>query len=155
MNPTATTIPEQTHSAQTRRTEQTRGTEANPAQTLPGLLRAHAAGLLADLAAVDLLIAHRYWLTRPGFTARFVHPVTAPDGHADGHRIGAWIDWQAAITALQHRQLPCSGSEADMLRIAASLATGTPVILREVLGGLDHANIAAVTSAITAANGTH
>jgi hypothetical protein len=42
-----------------------------------------------------------------------------------------------------------------MLRIAASLATGTPVILREVLGGLDHANIAAVTSAITAANGTH
>ena len=42
-----------------------------------------------------------------------------------------------------------------MLTIAASLATGTPVILREVLGGLDSANIAAVTTAITAANGTY
>ena len=114
-------------------------------------MRAHAAGLLADVAAVDLLIVHRYWLARPAFATRFVHPVTA----ADGHPTGAWIDWQAAITALKRGQLPCSGSEADMLRIAASLAIGTPVILREVLGSLDHANIAAVTSAITAANGTH
>ena len=44
------------------------------------LLRTHAAGLLAQTAAVDLLIAHRYWLTRAGFTARFVHPVTTDDG---------------------------------------------------------------------------
>ncbi len=145
MNPSATRVPEQSS-----------GTAATapqtPApQTLPGLLRAHAAGLLADVAAVDLLIVHRYWLARPAFATRFVHPVTA----ADGHPTGAWIDWQAAITALKRGQLPCSGSEADMLRIAASLAIGTPVILREVLGSLDHANIAAVTSAITAANGTH
>jgi hypothetical protein len=41
-----------------------------------------------------------------------------------------------------------------MLRIAASLAAEVPIILREVLGGLDHTNIAAVTTAITAANGT-
>jgi hydrogenase/urease accessory protein HupE len=52
------------------------------------LLRTHAAGLLAQTAAVDLLIAHRYWLTRAGFTARFVHPVTTDDGR----HIGAWID---------------------------------------------------------------
>lgn len=120
------------------------------AATLACLLRAHAAGLLSDTAAVGLLIAHRYWLTHPAFTARFVHPVTA----ANGHPVGAWIDWQAAITALQRGQLPCSGSEAAMLRIAASLATEAPVILRDVLGGLDRANIAAVTTAITAANGT-
>lgn len=75
MNPSATRVPEQTPGTQTC------GTEANPPQALPGLLRAHAAGLLADVAAVDLLIAHRYWLARPAFTARFVHPVTAADGH--------------------------------------------------------------------------
>ena len=41
-----------------------------------------------------------------------------------------------------------------MLRIAASLAADLPLSLREVLGGLDATNIAAVTTAITAANGT-
>lgn len=118
--------------------------------TLARLLRAQATGLLAGLAAVDLLITHRYWLTRPVFTARFVHPVTA----GDGARIGAWIDWPAAITALQRGDLPCSASQAAMLRIAASLGADLPVALRDVLGGLDATNIAAVTAAITAANGT-
>lgn len=139
MNPSVTTIP-----------DETAGTEAGTPPGLPGLLRAHAAGLLSDIAAVGLLIAHRYWLARPAFTARFVHPVTG----GDGHLIGAWIDWSAAITALQRGELPSSRSEADMLRIAASLAADLPVILRDVLGGLDRANIAAVTTAITAANGT-
>ena len=41
-----------------------------------------------------------------------------------------------------------------MLRIAASLAAGTPINLRQVLGGLDRATITAVTTAITTANGT-
>lgn len=139
MNPSATTIP-----------DETAGTEASTPPDLPGLLHAHAAGLLADTAAVGLLIAHRCWLARPAFTARFVHPVTG----GDGHPIGAWIDWPATITALQRGELPCSRSEGHMLRIAASLATDLPVILRDVLGGLDRANIAAVTTAITAANGT-
>ena len=101
--------------------------------TLAWLLRAHATGgRLADTAAIDLLISHRYWLARAAFT-RFVHPVTT----AEGHHIGAWIDWPAAITTLQHGELPSSASEADMLRLAASLAHGLPVALREVLGGLD------------------
>lgn len=130
--------------------DETAGSEETTPQAMPGLLRAHAAGLLADTAAVGLLIAHRYWLARPAFTTRFLHPVTADDGHP----IGAWIDWPAAITALENGELPSSGSEADMLRIAASLAADLPVILRDVLGGLDRANIAAVTTAITAANGT-
>ena len=108
---------------------------------LAGLLRAdrwsarrHRGGEPAD--------RHRYWLTRPAFTGRFVHPVTA----ADGHLVRAWIDWPAAITALDHGELPSSGSEAHLLRIAASLGTGTPIVLREVLGGLDPTNITAVTS---------
>jgi len=118
---------------------------------LAGLLRAHAAGRLADTAAVNLLITHRYWLTQPAFTDRFARPVTA----ADGHRVRARINWAAAVTALDRGQLPSSGSEADVLRIAASLGAGTPISLRQVLGGLDRANITAVTAAITAANGTH
>jgi hypothetical protein len=123
----------------------------NPAEpdTLAWLLRTHATGgRLADTAAIDLLISHRHWLAQAAFT-RFVHPVTT----ADGHHLGAWIDWPAAITALQHGELPSSASEADMLRIAASLAHGLPVALREVLGGLDADNITAVTTALTTANG--
>jgi hypothetical protein len=89
-------------------------------------------------------------LTRAGFTARFGHPVTTDDGR----HIGAWIDWAAAVTALEHAELRCPASEATMLRIAASLAADLPLSLREVLGGLDRTNIAAVTTAITAANGT-
>jgi hypothetical protein len=122
-----------------------------PPQALAGLLRSHAAGLLADTAAVDLLIGHRYWLARPAFTARFVHPVSAAAG---AQPTGAYIDWWDAITALGRGELPCSGSEADMLRIAASLGAELPITLRQVLGCLDHTNITAVTTAITAANGT-
>ena len=130
--------------------DQTADAKTATPHTLGGLLRAHAAGLLADTAAVDLLIRHRYWLTRPAFTTRFVHHVTT----GDGRRIGAWIDWPAAITAPERGDLPCSSSQADMLRIAASLGADLPVALREVLGGLDDANVAAVTTAITAANRT-
>jgi hypothetical protein len=40
-----------------------------------------------------------------------------------------------------------------VLLIAASLAEGIPVSLRENLGSLDRRNITLVTDAITAANG--
>ena len=40
-----------------------------------------------------------------------------------------------------------------MLLIAASLAEGTPVSLRDGLGSLDRRNIALVADAITTANG--
>ncbi|MGH9260956.1 MAG: hypothetical protein ACRD08_13855, partial [Acidimicrobiales bacterium] len=71
-----------------------------------------------------------------------------------GHRVGACIDWAAAHEALQRGQLPCSASEAAILAIAASLAAVLPLSLRAALGGLDRTNIAAVTTAITAANRT-
>lgn len=127
----------------------TGGAPVQPA-TSAHLLRAHAAGLSAQTAAVDLLIAHRHWLTHSVFTDRFIHPITTDDGR----QCGAWIDWAGAITALEHDELPCSASEATMLRIAASLATDLPLSLRAVLGGLDATNIATVTTAITAANRT-
>jgi hypothetical protein len=136
--PSASTIPDKAAASPT------------PPPLLGELLRAHAAGLLAEAAAVDLLITHQHWLARPAFTDRFIHPVTS----SDGRRTGAWIDWQAAITALEDSELPCSGSEASVLRIAASLGAGLPVALREVLGCLDSINIAAVRAAVTAANRT-
>ena len=100
---------------------------------------------------MDLLIGHRYWLARPVFTARFVHPVNAADG---AEPTGAYIDWPGAITALERGELSCSGSEADMLHIAASLGADLPITLRQVLGCLDATNITAVMTAITAANST-
>ena len=38
----------------------------------------------------------------------------------------AAIDWQAAVTALDHGLLPCSSGERHVLRLAASIAAGTP-----------------------------
>lgn len=130
--------------------DQTANADATTPQAIPGLLRAHAAGLLTEVAAIDLLTTHRYWLTRSAFTARFIRPVTADDGQ----HIGARLDWHQAAASLHDGELPCSRSEADMLRIAASLGAGLPVVLRDVLGGLDRTNIAAVKAAITTANGT-
>jgi hypothetical protein len=45
----------------------------------------------------------------------------------------AWIGWGAVITALDSGQLPSSGTEKRMLRMAASLAGGYLVSLREKL----------------------
>src|SRR5260370_4905242 len=66
----------------------------------------------------------------------------------------AGIDWQAAVDGLAGGGLACSGSEAGLLRVAASLAGGVPVSLRAVLGGLDHVNVALVARAVLHANGT-
>jgi hypothetical protein len=57
------------------------------------------------------------------------------------------------VSSRRH-QLSGTGSEAAILRIAASLADpAIPVRLARVLGSLDHHNIQLVTAAITRANG--
>ena len=65
----------------------------------------------------------------------------------------ASIDWPAAITALDTGNLPCSGGEQRMLRLAASLADGIPVDLRDTLTGLDNHNISLVIAAVLHASG--
>jgi hypothetical protein len=60
----------------------------------------------------------------------------------------AWIDWDAVITALDGGRLPASGGEKRIIRIAASLAAGYPVSLRDVIPGLDQRNLELVTIAI-------
>ena len=116
---------------------------------LPGALISHAAGLTSASAAAELICAHRTWLTRTDFTTTCVHAGTRHDQHPY-----ACIDWELAIAALDSHHLPCTPSEAGILRIAASLGDHhIPVHLARVLGSLDHTNIALVTTAITHANG--
>jgi hypothetical protein len=109
----------------------------------------HASGLTGPTAATGLLAEHQKWLTRLDF-----QPFIQHGRRHDTAEPIASIRWRAALTALNQGRLPCSGSEADILRIAASLAAATPVRLRNVLGSLDHRNIAHVVKAIALANDT-
>ncbi|MGH3401308.1 MAG: hypothetical protein ACRDRJ_02145 [Streptosporangiaceae bacterium] len=60
----------------------------------------------------------------------------------------AEIDWPAAVSALGTRDLPCSGGEERMLRLAASIADGIPVSLHDTLTGIDDRNIELVITAV-------
>ena len=90
------------------------------APALQAALRACAAGLYPLEAGVDLLIAHAWLLDRSDFRDRFVH-------HGISITDMAEIDWAAAINALDTGELPCSGGEGRILRLAASLASGIAV----------------------------
>jgi hypothetical protein len=123
--------------------------EAIPAGQLACLLYDAADGLCADIAAVMLLDRHGHFLHDPAFR----RIIAAGSCLTTGQPL-AVIRWNAAITALEAGQLPCTGSERAILRIAASLADPRIAVrLRENLGSLDARNIALVTDAITAANG--
>jgi hypothetical protein len=112
---------------------------------LESALRACAAGIYTLEAGVGLLIAHDIFLHRADFTGRFIHHgISITDGTTEM----ADIDWAAAATALDTGKLPCSGSEHRILKLAASLAAGTPVSLRDTTTGLDRHNIQRLTSAI-------
>jgi hypothetical protein len=113
--------------------------------TLTGALRACAAGLYPSEAGTELLIRHGGILTREDFRA-CVHTGTSI---TDGTTPMAWIDWDAAITA----QLPLSGGEHRILQLAASIAAGIPVSLRDAIPGLDTRNLELVITAIRHAAG--
>lgn len=115
-------------------------------------LRYHASGLDAQFAAVNLLIEHGIFLNRSAFLDEFVRVAATYPGCAWPYT--ARIRWGAAVTALNQHRIACSSSEADILRIAASLGGNAPVRLRQVLGVLDTTNIARVVEAITLANGS-
>jgi hypothetical protein len=120
-----------------------------PADWLALLLEDTAAGICADAAAVGLICSHGHFLDQPGFR----RIIAAGSSACSGEPV-AVIRWRAAVHALEHGLLPCSTSEAAILRIAASLGDdAVGVHLRSVLAGLDSRNIALVTAAITAANG--
>ena len=112
---------------------------------LAAQLRAWARGIYPDEAGAEMLIGHAVFLHRADFTSRF----TSIRG--DGAGLAA-IDWPAAIAALDD-SLPCSGGENRMLRLAASLAAGPPVNLRDALTGIDDRGTQLVIQAVRHASG--
>jgi hypothetical protein len=100
-------------------------------------------------AAVELLIGHRSWLYCEDFIGSFVEMYASPVGG----RSMAFLDWQAAARALGSGRLACSHSQGQVLRVAASLAEGIPVDLREAVSGLDERNLALVADAVLHAGG--
>jgi len=110
---------------------------------LPAALRAGASGILADEAAVGLLITHARWLDRADLT-RFITVTVS----ADAAIRTAALDWPAAIAALNAGDLPCSAGERRMLHLAASLADHTAIHLGDTITGLDHPNTQILIQAI-------
>ncbi len=116
---------------------------------LAGALRACAAGLCHDEAGAELLIGHGTFLRRPDFAA-FICTGTSI---TDGTTLMASIDWDAAITALHAGNLPASSGERSILQLAASIAAGTPVALRDTITSLDNTNLELLITAIRHAAG--
>jgi hypothetical protein len=114
---------------------------------LAAALRACAAGLYPLEAGTELLISNGTFLRRGDFTTWFI-----TRGTSGGAPMAA-IDWDAAITALNSGDLPCSGGERRILQLSASLAAGTPVSLRGTVTGLDDHNTARLVTAIRHAAG--
>src|SRR6266566_7607102 len=112
-------------------------------------MRVWAKGLLSVEAAVELLIGHRSWLFRGDFLA------IAVESGRDvlGGREMAAVDFAAAAGALEAGVLACSGGEGRVLRIAASIAEGVPVDLREAVTGLDEGNAVLAAAAVLRAAG--
>ncbi|MEW9556372.1 hypothetical protein [Nonomuraea sp. NPDC050783] len=111
--------------------------------------RAWARGSYVLEAAVELLIQHGVWLNRPEFRRYAIDYVTATYNRVPY----AVIDWQSAHAALVRGRMPCSGSEAAVLRIALSIADGLPVELGPSITYLDATNLARVLAAIAHASG--
>ena len=105
------------------------------------------AGIYCEEAAVGLLIGHRWWLCREVFLAECVQLRATEVG------VFACVDWTAAVAALESGRLGCSRSERRVLLLAASLAEGVAVDLRDVLTGLDDATAALVANVIAHASG--
>jgi hypothetical protein len=120
------------------------------ADDLTAALRACAAGTYPLEAGVALLISNGTFIHRPDFTSRFI---TTGTSISNGTTLMADIDWDAAITALNAGELPCSGGERRVLQLSASLAGGIPVDLRDAVTSLDDSNVARLVTAILHGSG--
>src|SRR5512140_802720 len=92
-------------------------------------------GWLPTEAAAELLTSHRGWLLREDFLQVAVEVGWEPFRD----RQVAAIDFAAAAAAVQG-VLPCSDGERQVLLVAASIAEGVPVDLREAALCLDAAS---------------
>ena len=115
---------------------------------LSAALRATAAGIHPDEAGTGLIISHGAFLQSSNFTRHVETAACISDGTPM-----AWIDWDAVIAALDSGHLPSSGGEQHIVRVAASLAAGHPVSLRDAIPGLDQRSLHLVATAIRHAAG--
>jgi hypothetical protein len=129
------------------RSRQTKPRLTTRIEDLPTALRRHAKGMYCAQAAVELLIGHRLWLERDDFVTRFVDSTVGVNGKM------AWVEWERGLNAADTGRLVCSSSEAQVLAIAASIAEGVPVDLRDALSGLDDHNLSLVAEAVAHAGG--
>lgn len=106
-----------------------------PGPTAPD--SAGAEGLCALEAGTGLIIAGGTWTGHRDFACHIHYGTTA-----------AAIDWEAAIAALDAGDLPCSGGEKRMLRLAASLAADIPVCLGDAVTGIDRRSVGLLLDAI-------
>jgi 8-oxo-dGTP diphosphatase len=123
-----------------------------PLHQLCTALRSSAKGLLCSEAATELLIEQQSWLHRRDFVEQFID-TTNPTGEPTRSLDAAFVDWSAAVAALHQGSLPCSSGEAQLLRIAGSMAEGIPLDLREALTVLDENNTRLLARAIFHAAG--
>ncbi|MHB1784507.1 MAG: hypothetical protein ACYCTE_17825 [Acidimicrobiales bacterium] len=116
-----------------------------PVDELVAALRAGGHGFYSSEAALELVVAHGFWLARPDFR-RFVN-VTL---RLDGTSLLASIDWPAVADDY----LPSSASESSILRLACEVA-GVPTdsSLQELVNGLDETNLVLALRAILHAAG--
>jgi hypothetical protein len=70
-----------------------------------------------------------------------------------GGRVMVAVDFNAASGALEAGALACSAGERRVLQIAASLAAGVPVDLREAVTGVDAGNAVLAAAAVLHAAG--
>ena len=109
-----------------------------------------AKGLLCLEAAVELLIGNRSWLLREDFLE-----IAVESGwEVFSRRPMAAVDFVAV--AERWRQACCHArtcGEGRVLRIAASIAEGVPVDMREAVTGLDEDNAVLAAAAVLRAAG--
>ncbi len=116
-------------------------------------MRRNAAGYLPAMAAVELLIAHRHWLSRSPFLRRVDW---LPDDDQDPRPTMAAVDWDAVAALLageSDEPLFDSDSERGVLAVAASIAAGHPCDLGSALLTCDEANVRRIADAVLTAGG--
>jgi hypothetical protein len=105
-------------------------------------LRAWAKGVYHCEAATELLIR--------GFGGRFARP-GQPWIMRDPDFGRYWIDF----TAIPDNAGALSGGERRFLDVVASIGEAVPVVLSDVLSGLDRGNVMLVLAAVSHASGSH
>jgi hypothetical protein len=108
-------------------------------------LTAQTAGTIPAEAGVRLLIQHGNWLSRQDLR-RFIDYEADPD--VTGGAPMARVRWPEVIAAIDAGRLRATGSEENVLRLAASLIAGVPVDLRAVTSGFGAVTRAQVAAAL-------